>query len=347
MDKKLIILLTFVFTLNAYTQEFSGIVTDEFGNPLPKANVYFNGSTKGVVTNNEGKFTIQIPQIQNKVLVISYMGYKTHYINDFSKNYQTYKLTPKEEALEDVMVVDANIEKDKLMTTFKNFFLGIDKNGKNCIITNEDVIKLRFDPESNTLYAHSTEDLLIINDRLNYKIRYDLLDFEVKFKSQKMKGSNMLYSFFTGTSSYEDLGDLTRRQEIARSSAFKGSIRHFFKALYHNSLMQEGFKIVKYRQSITANRVFEIQQEDEVQRLTLTDYAKTEPDHADEVGTNEKTFSFLVLYNGSEQSLIQFTTPQILINEFGDYAPLPKVLINGDMSYKKLGSMLPSDYVYE
>ena len=347
MFKKLILLLPLLSAFASFSQEFAGIVVDEFGNPLPKANIYFNGSTKGVETNDDGEFEIQIPEIQNKILVISYMGYETLYIDDFSRNYQTYQLKPKQESLEDVVIVDSKIPEEKLLDVFKKLFLGIDPNGKNCVILNEDAINIRFDPNSNTVIANSKEDLLILNERLNYKIRYDLIDFEAKFESDKIKGSQLIHSFFVGTNTYQDIGETQKKHEIARSVAFQGSIRHFFQALYHKSLSSEKFRIVKYKKGVKGNKIFTFETIGNAQKLNLKDYALRGIEEEDVEEGDDPTYSFVVEYKGYEISVLKFNTDHIYINKYGDYAPLQKVLINGEMSYKKLGSMLPSDYIYE
>ena len=53
----------------------TGSVLDEFGGPVVGANVVIKGTTMGVVTDIDGKFSIQVPA--NAVLVISYIGYNS------------------------------------------------------------------------------------------------------------------------------------------------------------------------------------------------------------------------------------------------------------------------------
>lgn len=67
------------FSINASAEEMiavSGIVTAESnGEPLIGASVSIKGSTKGTVTDINGKYTISVEK--GKVLVFSYFGYKT------------------------------------------------------------------------------------------------------------------------------------------------------------------------------------------------------------------------------------------------------------------------------
>jgi len=57
----------------------SGTVTDANGEPLIGANVVEKGTTNGNITNEDGKFVLDVGD--NAVLQISYVGYKTQEIN--------------------------------------------------------------------------------------------------------------------------------------------------------------------------------------------------------------------------------------------------------------------------
>lgn len=54
----------------------NGVVTDENKLPLPGVSVKIKGTSKGVTTNNEGKFNILVPN-ENDILVFTYIGYVT------------------------------------------------------------------------------------------------------------------------------------------------------------------------------------------------------------------------------------------------------------------------------
>ncbi|SMC74409.1 TonB-linked outer membrane protein, SusC/RagA family [Pedobacter africanus] len=54
----------------------NGRVTDENNLPLPGVSVKIKGTNKGVVTDNEGKYIIQVPN-ESAILVFSYIGYVT------------------------------------------------------------------------------------------------------------------------------------------------------------------------------------------------------------------------------------------------------------------------------
>lgn len=56
-----------------------GKILDAEGTPLPGATLNWKGTTIGVATDNEGLFTI--PQIDEHILVLNYVGYKTDTID--------------------------------------------------------------------------------------------------------------------------------------------------------------------------------------------------------------------------------------------------------------------------
>lgn len=56
--------------------EISGTVTDENGQPLPGASIIIKGTTTGTETDFDGKFSLEIPEGSNYI-VVSFIGFKT------------------------------------------------------------------------------------------------------------------------------------------------------------------------------------------------------------------------------------------------------------------------------
>lgn len=76
MNKKIFVSLSFFFlfiNFLAAQTKVSGIVYDEFKQPLPYANVVFKGTTEGIITNEEGKFYLESKTTQNTI-VVSFVG---------------------------------------------------------------------------------------------------------------------------------------------------------------------------------------------------------------------------------------------------------------------------------
>ena len=65
--------------LTAQTTSLPGKVTDETGAPLPNASINFKGREGGVVSKDNGEFTISTTG--KGILVVSAVGYATQEIN--------------------------------------------------------------------------------------------------------------------------------------------------------------------------------------------------------------------------------------------------------------------------
>lgn len=77
MKKKLFLFLSFVLSfVNMMAQtKVGGVVYDENNQPMGYANVYFKGSTEGIVSDENGRFYLQSDKT-HKTLVASFVGYK-------------------------------------------------------------------------------------------------------------------------------------------------------------------------------------------------------------------------------------------------------------------------------
>src|SRR4030095_6255707 len=74
------VLLTVLFLSIAFRSSaqvpVSGRITDSSGYSLAGATISIKGTSKGTVTDNDGKFSITVPDTSS-VLIISYLGYET------------------------------------------------------------------------------------------------------------------------------------------------------------------------------------------------------------------------------------------------------------------------------
>jgi TonB-linked SusC/RagA family outer membrane protein len=97
-------------------QKLVGTVTDASNNePIIGANVVIEGSTVGVVTDINGKFSLDIPKA-NVVLVISYLGFNTEHVTVSGQSSIEVKMTSDVTKLDEVVVVGYGIQKKKLVT---------------------------------------------------------------------------------------------------------------------------------------------------------------------------------------------------------------------------------------
>lgn len=80
-----------------------GKVVDEKGNPLIGATVVISGTTQGVATDVDGKFSLAVRP--NDVLVFSFIGYKDESVLVKGKSNISVRMNPSAENLEEVAVV--------------------------------------------------------------------------------------------------------------------------------------------------------------------------------------------------------------------------------------------------
>ncbi|QNL50546.1 TonB-dependent receptor [Olivibacter sp. SDN3] len=103
----LLSLLTVLFINAAHAQHvLTGVVHDERGEPLPGASVKIKDTTKGIVTDVDGKFLLEIDN-PDQLLQISFIGYHTLEVVAGSERNRAFKLAVDEEQmkLEEVAVV--------------------------------------------------------------------------------------------------------------------------------------------------------------------------------------------------------------------------------------------------
>ena len=81
----------------------SGKVVDEKGNPIAGATVVIQGTTQGLATDADGKYTIKVRP--EDALRVSFIGYKTEVVPIKGKVKLNIRLNPTEENLEEVTVV--------------------------------------------------------------------------------------------------------------------------------------------------------------------------------------------------------------------------------------------------
>lgn len=87
----------------------SGVVKDQEGEPVIGANVMEKGTTNGVVTDLEGKFTLKVPS--NAVLTISFIGYITQEIRVDNQSQIKIILKEHTESLNEVVVVGYGVQR--------------------------------------------------------------------------------------------------------------------------------------------------------------------------------------------------------------------------------------------
>ncbi len=116
MSKKIIrIFLMCLFVLFANSlmaqNSITGTVTDDSGSPLPGASVVVKGTTKGVITDANGKFSLSVPA--NAKIVISFVGMNNSEVAVGTNKTFKIKLATSTVGVEEVVVTALGISREK------------------------------------------------------------------------------------------------------------------------------------------------------------------------------------------------------------------------------------------
>lgn len=87
----------------AQTSISGTVLTAEDDEPVIGASILVKGTSASTITDNNGKFTIKIPQGAGRTLVISYIGMEKQEV--FARNGMVVKLNSSDQTLDDVVVV--------------------------------------------------------------------------------------------------------------------------------------------------------------------------------------------------------------------------------------------------
>ena len=107
--KRSLLRLTLLFllmgTAEAFAQTVTGTVTSAGdGNPMPGVSILLKGTSTGTSTDVEGKFSLNVSDPANGVLVISFIGYATQEVAVGSRTTVDVTMAPDVQALDEVVV---------------------------------------------------------------------------------------------------------------------------------------------------------------------------------------------------------------------------------------------------
>ncbi|WP_317046737.1 carboxypeptidase-like regulatory domain-containing protein [Spirosoma pollinicola] len=228
------------------TAVLTGNVTDATtGKPMPFANVYINGSTRGAITDEKGYFTLAGVPLGTVEIAASFVGYQPARQTIRSENTTlqmvNFRLKPSEQTLDAVTVRGNPKHWERQLRQFKKQLFG-EPFGGQCLLVNSEVLNFKEDKEH--LYATANEPLIIENQALGYRLIYALQHFDAT-------PSGEVYS--AGTARFDELKPENERQasrfQRNRLMAYKGSIRHLMASLTDNTFKEAGFLV--YQEDLT------------------------------------------------------------------------------------------------
>src|SRR5690348_6893074 len=147
---KPILLLTFMLcSLCGLSQKIiRGMLLDSGRNkPIPNASIFLSNTSLGTRADDEGNFTLTIPQGKYD-LVISSIGYNTFSTSISSADTLSFlavHLNPKVEEMEAVVIEPWLRDGwDRYGRIFTDYFIGTGVDAQHCRITNPEVIRFRY-----------------------------------------------------------------------------------------------------------------------------------------------------------------------------------------------------------
>ncbi|QED37844.1 carboxypeptidase-like regulatory domain-containing protein [Antarcticibacterium arcticum] len=300
-------------------------VTDSL--PIPGVAIYFDGTSIGVASGQDGRFSIKTENSLISVLIINALGYKTTFIQDHlgKQDLGYIFLEESQESLEEVHLETDPWSRKKKLEIFKREFLGKTPAALKCAIQNEKDIQLRYIPSTETLVAYADVPLKIVNRYLGYEVTYNLTNFKAEFNSATgLRYTKLVY--FEGYSFFKEL----RKKPSAsflnnRESTFNGSSLHFMRALGSQSLWENGFRIFHDKLEVLPYAFFSIRTTGNLTEVEL------------------QTDNLIIVYGPLVQSKIQ-ADGKFFIDRNGNFSPPQSVMFSGEMGNSRFALMLPLNY---
>ena len=117
MHKGLLLPLLLLFSVLGYSQTINGTITDEQNNSLLSVNISILNQSMGAISDENGKYSLEIPPNRSVVVVYSFIGYEMEKIRiPMLKEGQNYtlniQLKTSSTLLEDVIITDQKSSKE-------------------------------------------------------------------------------------------------------------------------------------------------------------------------------------------------------------------------------------------
>lgn len=115
---KVCLFALFVIFVSAqsFAQKVTGVVVDETNSPLPGVNVVVKGTTSGVITDVDGKYTIVPKDVMKDVLQFSFIGYDTKEVKINGEKVINVKMESSTLQIDEVVAVGYGTVKKKDVT---------------------------------------------------------------------------------------------------------------------------------------------------------------------------------------------------------------------------------------
>lgn len=381
----LLSLLYFNSVLLGQSSTIKGRILEADGlEPVLFATVYVNGTTNGSVTDGLGHYELKEVKFPAEIIV-SHLSFESQvlYLKEPTDkglvfHLQLRAVNPKELGVEDKSRRQKNIRK------FEKLFLGIDPIGQQAILVNPDVLlfdrrssiyyksitsldikqknrkkdaplldNMLYTEVPSRLRVKSTAPIFVAQPELGYRIRVDLATFRVTYPTPKASSPNVYWLAYYYFEPYADASKAKqKRYEKNRLSAYYGSTRHFLRSVYEKSLNQNGYRIMitDYDPVNNYNRLvpFDIYQYIEYNDEGEAAFVNLKDKFLEVLYyTNNRGHPMDITKKVSENifpSRIIFSSDRCIFRANGTMPEL-SLRFAGELDFKKVGAMLPDDYV--
>jgi len=142
------------------------VINSETRKPIPHAEIFISGTTRGCISDMQGNFILEVPYIPC-TLVADHISYESFITPIVNKN-EVLEITLKTNvfSIEEVKISGKNKRKKNLRYFYSYF---IRKNKNKFEVLNDSVLYFKSDKKE--FVAYSNEPLIIINKILGYKTK--------------------------------------------------------------------------------------------------------------------------------------------------------------------------------
>jgi CarboxypepD_reg-like domain len=336
------------------TFTIDGIITEaKTGQPLGGASVFCQNTTVGTLSKNDGSFHLRLNN-GGYDLVISYTGYETQVIRigKDRKSTDTLQVQLKEQdkSLEQAVVTGSAEVADgwaKYGQFFLDNFIGTTPNAAQCVLENKDVLKFYFYKKRNKLRVKASDPLMVTNNALGYKIRYQLDSFVYDYNGNI--GSYTGYPLFEALQGTPDQQDTWKQNRLY---SYSGSRLHFIRSWYDSTLAEEGFVLEFADSGTTQMKKIEDPYDGKIYSRDSGDVeidlsGRLRVSYTSQVPDKKYLLENKYPLTTSAQISALNILGGFVIEENGYFYDQADVTNIGYWSWKKLAELLPYDYVPE
>ncbi len=230
-------LILMIFCTHCIAQNLNATIIDrKSGIPVENVFVFFDNSSIGTLSDENGNFSLVSAADQFTTIVFSHLNYQQKYI-EVDKWQDTILMIPRPHILTKAEVVAKASPKSKRRWTkqFRTAFIGADVSEKDVTIENEDV--LLFKVENDWLIASSADPLRIINQKLGYAMAFYLNEFRMGPESVVEYAGSVFFEELEGSKKER------AKYKRARKKVYRRSSRKFFKSILERPLHELDYSV--------------------------------------------------------------------------------------------------------